>query len=168
VLEPFYRQPGFIRANADRLRECTAQWSPERFAAARLIFTAHAVPEPVAKTSRYVEQVRESAALVAAAVEHPEHHVAFQSAPPPGGVVWTGPDIIEAVEAAARDGVKDVLVQAVGFLVDHTEVTYDLDVEAGHRAQELGLRLSRASCVHDHPDFIATLANGVEAALAKI
>jgi ferrochelatase len=83
-------------------------------------------------------------------------------------VAWTGPDIIDVVEAAAREGVSDVLVQAVGFLVDHTEVTYDLDVEAGQRAMALGLRLTRAACVHDHPAFIATLADGVERALSGV
>jgi len=168
VADPFFTHPGFIAASVARLREATATWTPQRRLAARLIFTAHAVPEPVARTSQYTHQVAESARLVAAAYGQSEHLVAYQSAPPPGGVAWTGPDILTLVDQAAKDGVTDILVQAVGFLVDHTEVTYDLDIEAGQHAQALGLHLTRAGCVQDHPAFIAALADQIQRAAARI
>lgn len=168
VADPFFAAPGFIAANADRLRESTATWSPERLRAARLILTAHAIPEPVARSSRYVQQVAETAALVATAFGHEQHEIAFQSAPPAGGVAWTGPDILDRIDAAAAAGVEDLLVQAVGFLVDHTEVTYDLDIEATAHAAATGMRLTRAGCVTEHPAFIATLADHVLQASARI
>lgn len=168
VVDPFPSAPGFIAAQVDRLREATVGWSAGRLAAAHLICTAHAVPEPVARTSPYTTQVAQTARLIAEGFGHPRHVVAYQSAPPPGGVPWTGPDVLDAIDAAATAGAEDVLVQAVGFLVDHTEVTYDLDIEAGHRAAQHGLRLTRAACVHDHPAFIAALADGIEAAWARI
>ncbi len=167
VADPYFVHPGFIAANVGRLQEATTTWSPERIHAARLILTAHAIPEPVARSSRYVQQVAETAALVASAFGHPDHEVAFQSAPPAGGVAWTGPDIIERIDAAAAAGVQDLLVQAVGFLVDHTEVTYDLDLEATQHAASLGVRLTRAGCVTEHPAFIAALADQVLAAAAR-
>lgn len=166
VVEPWWNRPGFIAALADRVREATAGWSPQRFAAAELVFTAHAIPEPVARTSRYSQQFAETARLVAEALGHPGHAVAYQSGPGDSRIPWTGPDIVEAVEAASARGARDLVVQAAGFLVDHTEVLYDLDVEAHGRATDLGLGFTRAACVHDHPDFIAMLADGVEAAFA--
>ena len=155
-----------LAALAGRVREATAGWSPERFAAAELIFTAHAIPEPVARTSRYTQQFAETAQLVAAALGHLRHTVAYQSGPGDSRIAWTGPDIVPVVQAAHAAGARDLVVQAAGFLVDHTEVLYDLDVEARGEAARLGVGFTRAACVHDHPAFIAMLADGVEAAFA--
>jgi ferrochelatase len=166
AVEPWGAAAGFATALAARLREATVGWSPARYAAARLVFTAHAIPEPVARTSPYARQFAETARLAAVAAGHAEHQIAYQSAPGDSRIPWTGPDIIEAVRAAAAAGVKDLLVQAAGFLVDHTEVLYDLDVEAREEAARLGVGFTRAACVHDHPAFIAALADGVERAFA--
>ena len=166
VVEPWWNRPGFIAALAGRVREATVGWSPERFAAAELIFTAHAIPEPVARTSRYCQQFAETAHLVAEALGHPRHTVAYQSGPGDSRIAWTGPDIVPVVQAAHAAGARDLVVQAAGFLVDHTEVLYDLDVEARGEAARLGVGFTRAACVHDHPAFIAMLADGVEAAFA--
>ncbi|MCK6491507.1 MAG: ferrochelatase [Planctomycetes bacterium] len=163
VVAPWWNRPGFIAALAARLGEATAGWDAARRAAARLVFTAHAIPQPVEATSPYRRQVEETAALAAAAWGHPQHAVAFQSAPAESRVPWSSPDILAAVRAAHAAGTRELLVQAAGFLVDHTEVQYDLDVEAQQLARELGLGWTRARCVHDHPDFIRTLADGVMA-----
>jgi ferrochelatase len=168
VVEPWWDQPGFIEASAARIREATAGWTTQRFAAAELVFTAHAVPEPVSRTSRYCQQFAESARLIAAALDHPEHTLAYQSGPGDSRVAWTGPDIVDVVAASHAAGRRDLVVQAAGFLVDHTEVLYDLDVEAGAAAGRLGLGFTRARCVHDHPAFIALLADRVEQALARL
>ncbi len=167
VVEPWSAEAGFVDALAARLRESLVGWSDARIAAAQLVFTAHAIPEPVARTSPYVAQVAETARLVASAIGHEEHTVAFQSAPSDSRIPWTGPDIVAVVEEAACAGRRDIVVQAVGFLVDHTEVLYDLDVEATAAAERLGIGFTRAPCVHDHPAFIAMLADRVQrAALA--
>ena len=108
----------------------------------------------------------EAAHLVAEALGHPRHTVAYQSGPGDSRIAWTGPDIVPVVQAAHAAGARDLVVQAAGFLVDHTEVLYDLDVEARGEAARLGVGFTRAACVHDHPAFIAMLADGVEAAFA--
>lgn len=163
VVPPWWTMPGFITAGADRLREVTADWSAERLAAAELIFTAHAIPQPVETTSPYRQQFAESAKLIAEALGHPRHRIAFQSQPSDSRVPWSAPTIEAEVAAAHAAGATDVLIQACGFLVDHTEVLYDLDVEVRGQCATLGIGYTRARCVHDHPAFINGLADAVMA-----
>lgn len=165
VAEPWWREPGYIDAIAAEVRSATAGWSIERFAAAALIFTAHAIPQPVEATSPYRAQFAESARLAAAALGHLEHGIAFQSQPGDSSIGWSAPTIEEALRAAHARGCREAVVQAAGFLVDHTEVLYDLDVEAAAEAKRLGLGFTRARCVHTHPAFIAMLAERVERCL---
>lgn len=163
VVPPWWTMPGYISASVAELRAATSGWSAERLAAATLIFTAHAIPQPVESTSAYRQQFVESARLVATAFGHPLHQIAFQSQPTDSRVPWSAPTIESAVDAAHAAGARDVLVQAIGFLVDHTEVLFDLDVETRERSQGLGMTYTRARCVHDHADFIAGLADAVVA-----
>lgn len=166
VVPPWWTLPGYITGNAAELRAATAGWGAERLAAAELIFTAHAIPQPVESTSPYRAQFAESARLVAESFGHPAHRIAFQSQPSDSRVAWSAPTIESVVDAAHAAGARDVLVQAIGFLVDHTEVLYDLDVETRARAQQHGMGYTRARCVHDHPAFIAGLADAVMAVTA--
>jgi ferrochelatase len=168
VVQPWWAEPGFITATAEAVRSATSGWSAERFAAAELVFTAHAIPQPVETTSPYRKQFSETAALAAEALGHPEHLIAFQSQPGDSRVAWSSPTIEQVVEEAHRRGKRDVVVQAAGFLVDHTEVLYDLDVEAKELADRLGITFTRARCVHDHPAFIGMLADRVEQAFTTI
>ncbi len=159
VVPPWWTLPGFISGSAARIREATGGWSAERFAAADLIFTAHAIPQPVESTSPYRRQFAETARLIAEALGHPAHRIAFQSQPTDSRVPWSAPTIEAEIDAAKAAGATEVVVQACGFLVDHTEVLFDLDVEAKEHAAKLGLGLTRARCIHDHPDFISGLAD---------
>jgi protoporphyrin/coproporphyrin ferrochelatase len=167
VAEPWWNHSGFVRALSDRLHEAVAALPRERVAAAELIFTAHAVPQPVESTSPYRRQFAETARLAAESFGHPEHRIAFQSQPNDSGIPWSAPNIVAVIEEAQRRGARDVIVAAAGFLVDHVEVLYDLDVEAAARARELGIGFHRARSVHDHPAFIAMLAERVLAAGAR-
>ena len=130
-----------------------------------MIFTAHAIPEPVEATSPYRQQFIETSKLIAEKLDHPEHLIAFQSAPDDSRVPWSSPDILDVMKEVHEKGAKRLVVQASGFLVDHTEVLFDLDVEAKELADELGIEFVRAPCVHDHPAYVAALADKVEAAL---
>jgi ferrochelatase len=163
IAEPWWEEPGFIAALAERIAEAVAPWDEPRRAAARLIFTAHAIPQPVASRAPYARQFAATAAVAARACGHPEHAIAYQSQPSDSTIPWTGPDIVAAVDAAADAGARDVIVCAAGFLVDHTEVLYDLDHEAQARARARGLGWARARSVHDHPAFIDMLARRVAA-----
>lgn len=168
VVQPWWAEAGYVTAVADRVREATAGWSAQRFADAELVFTAHAIPQPVESTSPYRKQFAETAARAAKALGHEQHVIAFQSQPGDSRVPWSSPTIDQAINDAHRRGKSDVVVQAAGFLVDHTEVLYDLDVEAKQLAAQLGIGFTRAACVHDHPAYIRLLADRVEQAFAAV
>ena len=161
VTEPFFVHPGFISASAARIRESVADWDEERFAAAKLVLTAHAIPVPAERASPYRQQVIETAKQVAEACGHPEHVVAFQSAPDNSRIPWSEPRIENVLDEVHAAGANDVVVQSVGFIVDHIEVLFDIDTEARAQAKELGMGFVWAPCVGDHPDFIGTMAERV-------
>jgi ferrochelatase len=161
VVAPWWEAPGHLDAVADQVRTVTTNWSAERRAAAWCVFTAHAIPQPVEATSPYRRQMEATAAAVAQRLGLAHHRVAFQSAPSDSRIPWSSPDILAVVEEAAAAGVRDLVVQAAGFLVDHTEVLYDLDVETAEACARHGITYTRALCVHDHPAFIGALADAV-------
>ena len=124
----------------------------------RVLFTAHSLPERIlAAGDPYPDQIRETADAVAAAMGLREVGVGWQSAgrtPEP----WLGPDVLDVVRDCATDGGAGLVVCACGFVADHLEVAYDLDIEAASLAAELGLPFARTASVNDDPDVMAALA----------
>lgn len=153
-LPPFYGHRLFVEANADRVRTALARVPEERRVHARLVFTAHSIPVAMAKTSRYEEQLVETARAVAAQVGHDEWDLVWQSRSGPPGQPWLEPDILDHLRSLAENGVTDVVAAPVGFLSDHMEVLYDLDVEAAAAAQKLGLNFVRAGSAGLHPAMV--------------
>jgi ferrochelatase len=132
---------------------------------AHVVFTAHSLPERVlAMGDPYRDQLLETSRLVAERVGIEHWSFAFQSASETGEP-WLGPDILEELDALYEQGVRDVLVCPVGFVSDHLEILWDLDVEARRRAAELGLRLERIESLNDDPSFIRALAELARQAL---
>jgi protoporphyrin/coproporphyrin ferrochelatase len=132
---------------------------------AHVIFTAHSLPERIlGMGDPYRDQLLESSRLIAerAGIEH--WSFAFQSASATGEP-WLGPDILEELDALHARGVPKVLVAPVGFVSDHLEILWDLDVEARQRAADLGLELDRIESLNDDPAFIRALAQLVRQAL---
>jgi ferrochelatase len=130
-----------------------------------VVFTAHSLPERVlAMGDPYRDELLETSRLIAerAGLEH--WSFAFQSASPTGEP-WLGPDILEELDALHARGVGKVLVAPVGFVSDHLEILWDLDVEARERAAELGLELDRIESLNDDPQFIRALAALVRSTL---
>lgn len=158
----FFNHPGWIEANADHLRAALERIAPERRAAVHLAFTAHAIPVAMAQACRYEEQLRETARLVADEVGVADTALVYQSRSGPPHVPWTGPDLLDHLRAARERGVEDVVVSPIGFVSDHLEVLYDIDVEAAALAGELGLRLVRASTASTHPAFVAMVRELVQ------
>lgn len=158
----FHDHPGMAGAIADRLRQATLGWSAERLAKAALVFTAHAIPQPAERASGYRGLVEASARLAAAAFAKPDFRLAFQSAPGASAIPWSAPTVSQVLDQIHASGTADVLLQPIGFVVDHMEVLYDLDVEAQRHAGRLGLQLTRAATVGEHPAFIAALADRCE------
>lgn len=158
-VDPWPTHAGYVQAAADGIRAVTAGWSPARLAATELVFTAHSIPEAVAKGAPYSRQFAETAAAVSATLGRPAHVLAYQSQATDASIPWTGPDINEVVKAASARGAKDVVVSPIGFLCDHVEVLYDLDIAARRTAAAAGIGFTRAPTVGSHPAFIAMLAD---------
>jgi ferrochelatase len=146
----FHDHPAFIGAVRALLGEALEGYRPDR-----LFFTAHSLPARiVAEGDRYDERLLESCRLVAEGLELPEWEFAFQSASTTGEP-WLGPDLLDAVE---RSGARRVLVCPIGFVADHLEILYDLDVEAQTFAAEQGLEIRRTASFNDRPEFVDALA----------
>ena len=156
----FHDHPAFIAAVQNLLQEALAEGRPER-----LFFTAHSLPARIiAEGDPYRDQLLESCHLVAASMDLPEWGFAFQSASDTGEP-WLGPDLLEAVE---RSRARDVLVCPIGFVADHLEILYDLDVEAQAFARERGIRIRRTRSFNARPEFVDALARVVGDALVGV
>ena len=141
-------EPGFIELIANRVRGTDAH----------VVFTAHSLPARIlAEGDSYKDELLETSRLVAAKADVEEWTFSFQSESPTGEP-WLGPDILEHLNTLAADGVRQVLVAPVGFVADHLEIRWDLDVEAQERASELGLELDRIELPNADPAFIRVLA----------
>ena len=153
---PWHEHPGFIDAIAERIREILPEAGG--LEGAKVIFSAHSIPVSMAKVSSYEEEFRETAALVAKKLSLEDYKVGFQSSPdvPPG--TWLGPDVTEVIGSVAARGAEAVVLVPVGFICDHVEVLFDLDIEAREAAEEAGLGFSRAPTVGTHPSFIEMLS----------
>jgi ferrochelatase len=133
----------------------------------KVLFTAHSLPQRIIDAGdRYPLELRATAEAVAGAAglgDWSSWAIAWQSAgrtPEP----WLGPDILQVIDdlaAAEGHGPKGVLVSAVGFVADHLEVLYDLDIEAAHRAESHGMAFARTACVNDDAGVMAALARRV-------
>lgn len=160
-LEPWFDAPGFIEANAARLEEATGHVRGAWPAEVPVIFTAHSIPLAMAEHSPYVADVEVSCRAVAALLGLPDWETAYQSRSGDPRRPWLEPDVGQVVERRARDGSREIAVQAIGFLCDHLEVIHDLDIELRQTADACGVRLHRAGCVNDHPAFIEMLGESV-------
>ena len=154
--------PRFVAALADGVAAARAGVAAD----APVVFTAHSIPAASAATSPYERELGETAAAVAATLVLPRWQLAYQSRSGDPRDPWLEPDVNDALRALAADGAREVVVAPIGFVCDHVEVLYDLDVEARRTAAALGLRFARASTVNSHPAFIEALADVVRSAAA--
>jgi protoporphyrin/coproporphyrin ferrochelatase len=151
----------FIEANAVHVRNAIAKLPESSRARARLIFTAHSIPERMAIASRYREQLTESAEKVAARVGHRDWVLVYQSRSGRPQDPWLGPDVCDYLRNARVEGLDAAVLSPIGFLCDHIEVLYDLDTEAAQVAREVGISFSLAEAVNDNPLFLDMMADVV-------
>lgn len=164
VVDPWWNEPGFINAIADRIRTASSRLGVNiTDPTTGLLLTAHSIPQAVARSSKYCAQFEETAALVAKRLGVSEHRTAYQSQPGDSTIPWTGPSIESVLSEMKAAGKTAVVASAIGFLCDNVEVLHDLGVEGLEQATQLGLSFIRAESVHDHPAFIGMLADQVEA-----
>lgn len=164
-VRPYFNHPGFISANVARLRTALAQLSDDQRERVHVAFTAHSIPGRMAENCDYAAQLQEVGRMVAEAVGIPVSRwkLVYQSRSGRPQDPWLEPDICDHLESLKASGVDAVAIAPIGFLSDHIEVLYDLDDEARHKADELGLVLVRAETVGTHPDFVAALGELIEA-----
>ena len=159
---PWADHPRFVDAMADCTRAALEAVEPARRAAARLVFTAHSVPVAMAAGSPYAAQLEAAGRAIAGRLGRASWTIAYQSRSGSPRDPWLEPDVADAIRALGREGARDVVVVPVGFVCDHVEVLYDLDVEARRVAEAAGVAFHRAPAANDHPDFIAMLADLVD------
>lgn len=155
----WHDEPLLIEAFAEKLRRDWKRTSEEAGSDVPVIFTAHSVPmRTIEAGDPYEAQTRETAELVAkSAPEIRNWRFAFQSQGMSGGV-WLGPTVEETITALASEGHKAVFVQPIGFVCDHVEVLYDIDIGFRQYAAERGMTLSRAESLNDSPLFAQAVA----------
>jgi protoporphyrin/coproporphyrin ferrochelatase len=158
----FYNHPGFIEPMARRVKEALDSLPADRRDAAEVIFTAHSIPVSMARGCAYERQLREASRLVAERAGAPRFRLAWQSRSGPPQVPWLEPDVLHELDRLHESGVTDVIVVPIGFISDHLEVLYDLDVEAQQRAGELGLQMIRVPTVGTDPSFVAMIRELIE------
>ena len=147
-IDSWHDDPALVAFLADRIRGTSAH----------VVFTAHSLPERILDGGDpYGEQLLETSQLVAEAAGVPEWSFSYQSESPTGEP-WLQPDILEHLETLHAQGVRSVLVCPVGFVSDHLEIRWDLDVEAAGRAAELGMAFDRIDMPNADPAFVAVLA----------
>ncbi|MBI2491152.1 MAG: ferrochelatase [Candidatus Rokubacteria bacterium] len=158
--------PRFLDAVAARARAALEEVPAGERAWTPLVFTAHSVPVAMADASPYVADLTAATRAVAQRLHHPRWSIAYQSRSGPPPDAWLEPDVGDVLGRLAADGERHVVVVPIGFVCDHVELLYDLDVEARALARERGLALHRAASVNDHPEFIAMLADLVRSCAA--
>ena len=147
-VESWHDEPGFVELLAGKIRGTDSQ----------VVFTAHSLPARVLDLGDpYQDQLLETSRLVAEAAGIARWSFSYQSESPTGEP-WLGPDILDHLRSLHERGVESVLLCPVGFVSDHLEIRWDLDVEASELAQELGLSLERIEMPNDDPAFVRTLA----------
>jgi protoporphyrin/coproporphyrin ferrochelatase len=157
-LRMLYNHPGFVTANADHVRDALTR-VPE---GSHVAFTAHSIPVAMAKNCAYEAQLGETARLVAQEVGVERWEVVYQSRSGAPHVPWLEPDVCDHVEALQSAGADGVVLAPIGFVSDHLEVLYDLDVEAREVADRVGLPLARARAAGTHPAFVSAIREAIE------
>ena len=162
-VESWHDEPGFIDALARATREALDRFeAPERV---RLLFTAHSLPvRVVAEGDRYPDEIAATARLVAERLRIADFEQCFQSAGRTDEA-WLGPDLRDELRRLAADGVREVVVSPVGFVAEHLEILYDIDIEAQAVAREVGIHLERPRSMNDDPIFISAVADVATRAL---
>ena len=165
LVRTWWKQPSFLDATANRVRQALARFPTG--VKAQVIFTAHSLPEKiVASADPYPDELKASAAAVAIRAGLEKWRVAYQSA---GATAepWLGPDAEEVITELAHGGHKAVLLVPIGFVCDHVEILYDIDVEYQGVARRLGIQLERTASLNDDPGLVAAVAEAVRAAAAQ-
>jgi ferrochelatase len=163
-VEQWHTQPAYLQGIADNVRQTLGRWPESERELVKVIFSAHSLPAYIVEQGDpYDAQLRETASLLARQLALPDDRWTFsyQSAAQTG-VPWLGPQIEELIVQCARSGDRDLLVAPIGFIADHVEILYDLDIGVQRIAQEHGVRVERPPMLNDSQPLIEALASLVQ------
>ena len=160
-IAPWYDHPLFTTAVADAVTAALVAVPPAARASTPVVFTAHSIPVAMAERSSYAAEIATTARAVATRLGRERWEIAYQSRSGSPREPWLEPDVNDVIRRLAAGGAADVVVAPIGFVADHVEVLYDLDVEARATAAAAGIGFARASAVNDHPLFVQMLAERV-------
>jgi ferrochelatase len=160
-IEPQFDNPLFIESCADQIARSFYEIPDEQRADAKIIFSAHSIPVSMAQKSPYVQQLNNTAKLIAKKLEHDNWLLCYQSRSGRPSDPWLEPDVCDVIEQLAEQDVKHVIIQAIGFICDHVEVMYDIGIEAFKVCRHVGIKMHRANTVNDDSKFLRGLANSV-------
>ncbi|HEX5190545.1 MAG TPA: ferrochelatase [Streptosporangiaceae bacterium] len=172
-IPPYYWHPGFAASFAAATARALASLPPDTRDDAELVFTAHSIPASMAAASgpdggAYQAQLADVAGRVAAGTGRTSWTLAYQSRSGPPSVPWLEPDINDCLTSLANAGARAAVVVPIGFVSDHMEVIFDLDVEAARTASDLGLPMARAATPGTSPEFVTMISSLVSDALAGV
>ncbi len=160
-VESWKDEPAFIQAVSQRIEAALQRFPEETRADVPLLFTAHSLPARVLESGDpYPEELKASVDLVVDRLQPRHWRWAFQSQ---GATAepWLGPSVEETLEELAADGFHDLLFVPIGFVCDHVEVLYDVDIEHKQQAEALGIRLERIDMLNDDPGLVEAVASAV-------
>jgi ferrochelatase len=160
-IEEWHSHPLFLGAVLERVHEGLMRFTPQERKRIHLIFTAHSLPKSVVENEPYVKQMEESIKGILKKMESLPWHIAFQSRGS-GPEEWLGPDVESVLETLSKENVREVLIVPIGFVSDHIEILYDIDVLYRKKAESLGVVLKRSPSLNFSEKFIEALSNVVE------
>lgn len=158
----FYNHPDWIEVNRQRAAEALDEIPIDQQSETLILFTAHSLPQAMADSSRYVEQLQEACQLVADMLGDFHWRLVYQSRSGSPHQPWLEPDVCDVLESAREEGVKNVVISPIGFISDHIEVIYDLDTEARECCDRLAINMVRAKTAGTHPLFVSMIRELIE------
>ena len=160
-IDSWYQQPKFLQALENHVRAGLEKFSPEVHNKVKVVFTAHSLPERLIKMGDpYDDQLKDNAKIVAERLGNIHWMFSYQSAAETGEP-WLGPQIEEVVVDLAKEGYKHLLVAPIGFVCDHVEIMYDIDIEAKQIAEKHDIQLERIESMNSRPLFIDAIADAI-------
>ncbi len=165
-VETWHDNPFFLQALAGKIEKGLSRFSAANRPDVHIIFSAHSLPQGLVENDPYVDQLNETISGVLDLISPHDYSLVYQSKGG-GPVEWLGPDVDSVLEKLAKKGKKHVLLVPVGFVTDHVETLYDIDVVYKKKAESLGLDFKRTESFNDSPEFIEALSRIIYEKLEK-
>jgi len=157
-LRAFFNHPAFVEATVERVTDALQAVPADARENVQIVYLAHSIPVSMADSSDYVRQLEEVRSLVSGALRHKNDALVYQSRSGAAGQPWLEPDILDCLRKVKTENLASAVVLApIGFISDHMEVVYDLDVEARQLCDSMGLPMTRSKTVGVHPKFVAMI-----------